>query len=502
MATPGSAEPLSGHDRHNVDRLRTALWSAGYNAEQVSSALGSGEAGVVPAPAQAPVVRRRLPKGAPLSSLIELFLLGMSASRAAAGSALRPLSVAEGVAMGLLVEHDDAIEAAVRIIPHGGLLFACSRAPETRAVDANHVMGVTASSLTLANLTMRPAVELAVDIGTGCGIQALLAARHAARVIAVDVNPAALRFTEFNARLNQVDNVECRQGSYFEPVAGESFDLVVSNPPFIISPETRFLYRDSELSGDEISRRTVITAAAHLRPGGWAQIMVSWIRHDESAWSSVPREWISGLGCDAWIFHASSQTPLAYAASWTHVLDTGDASRQEKALQQWLEYFETLGVESIAYGAILLRRRDGRTWTRAEDLPQDPAGPAGEQLQRLTEAQDFLAGLPDNGALLDAVLVAAASHRLEQLLRPRAGRYSVERASLHLEQPLPFVANVDAFNALLLARFDGRRTVRECIGEAASSSGLADVALRDVETATLPVVRRMVELGFAENAGN
>jgi methylase of polypeptide subunit release factors len=496
------AEPLTEYTATDVDRLRSALWSAGYDADGVGSALGSDEATTVPPPSQVSVVRRRLPPGKPLSTLVELFLLGLRAPHSAAAKALKPLSLDAAVAMGLLRDRGDDVEAGVRIVPHAGLLLACSHTPETRAVDANHVMGVTPSSLTLANLTMRPAVELAVDIGTGCGVQALLAARHCARVIAVDINPVALRFAEFNARLNRIDNIECRLGSYFEPVQNEDFDLIVSNPPFVISPETRFLYRDSELAGDEVSRAVVTEAPAHLRRGGWACIMVSWVRRDRGAWSRVPEEWLSGLGCDAWLLHHSSQTPLAYAGSWTHVLDAGHPDRQEKSLQRWLEYFEGLGVDSIGYGAVLLRRRDGATWTRAEDIPQDPVGPAGEQLGRLTASQDFLDGLPDQASLLDVPLVATNGHRLEQVLRPRAGGYAVERATLHLEQPLPFVANVDAFNILLLARLDGRHTVREAIRETAAGSGRLDVGVDQIEAATLPVVRRMVELGFAASPDN
>ena len=65
-----------------------------------------------------------------------------------------------------------------------------------------------------------------LDIGTGSGLLAVHAAAHADRVVAVDINPRALRFAEFNAALNAVDNVEWREGSLFEPVAGEPCNLI------------------------------------------------------------------------------------------------------------------------------------------------------------------------------------------------------------------------------------------------------------------------------------
>src|SRR5438270_327403 len=80
-------------------------------------------------------------------------------------------------------------------------------------------------------------LDRALDVGTGSGVQALLAARHAREVVATDVNPRALAYAELNAALNGFTNLECRAGSMFEPVAGETFDLITCNAPFVVSPE-------------------------------------------------------------------------------------------------------------------------------------------------------------------------------------------------------------------------------------------------------------------------
>ena len=100
-------------------------------------------------------------------------------------------------------------------------------------------------------------MEAALDLGTGCGIQALLAAKHSARVVATDVNERALAFAAFNAALNGIDVVEFRQGDLFEPVAGERFGLLVANPPYVISPDATYTYRDSGVPRDELCRRIV-----------------------------------------------------------------------------------------------------------------------------------------------------------------------------------------------------------------------------------------------------
>ena len=108
-------------------------------------------------------------------------------------------------------------------------------------------------------------MERALDVGTGNGVQALLIADHSEHVVATDVNPRALGFTELNAALSGLDNVECRRGSLFEPVEGEQFGLITCNAPFVVSPERRWTYRDGSHDGDELSAQIVRESVGHLR---------------------------------------------------------------------------------------------------------------------------------------------------------------------------------------------------------------------------------------------
>ncbi len=168
------------------------------------------------------------------------------------------------------------------------------RRPERRppSWDANHVIGVNPTSVTLSSLTVRLPVRTALDLGTGCGVQALLAARHSVHAVGVDINPRAIRVATFNARLNDIPNAEFRQGDMFERLPQETFDLVVSNPPFVISPESRFLYRDSVLAGDGVCSETVRRVPPLLSEGGFATILCNWASLDGDVewWTRPPTQ--------------------------------------------------------------------------------------------------------------------------------------------------------------------------------------------------------------------
>ena len=493
MASAASAVPHD--DPTSIAQLRSALWSAGYRTARVSEALGADGQHLQPDPTQAILLKRQLPAGESLSTLIRLFILSHPVPAEDAANALAPLTLESAARLGVVsVTEGGEIDGAVRITPYEDFLFACSRVPDIAAVERDHVMGVTGSSINLANLTVRRPVDLTLDLGCGCGFQSLFASRHSSRVVATDINQAAVAFTRFNARLNGVDNIDCREGSFMEPVQGEQFDLIVSNPPFVMSPDSRLLFRDGGMAGDELSRKVLGDVADGLREGGMATVMISWGRKAGDAWDATPRRWIEGKGCDAWILHQVSQPALLHSASWHQNL-AADLPAYERGVQRWTDYIKDLGFDIVAYGSVVLRRRQGTNWIRAEELPEPMVGPASEQLLRMTAAQDLLLATRDRGGLLDERLVLVRGHRLDQTMICVNGSYSVERATLQLTEGLAYRANVDAFNAYLVTRLDGTRTVRDAIREASAAVGPGADG-QEVEAAAMRSVRRMFELGF------
>jgi len=359
-----------GSDREALRALRDALAVAGFTAEGVEERLGTSELSSRPAELAAHL--RRLGGDDPFATLARAFLLDADVAPARLEEATS-LPPARLEALGLVSVEGDRAHGLVRLVPHGEYLVASDAAPDAgEDLPYDHVPGIQSPSVTLAKLAVRRPCRRALDLGTGCGIQGLLAARHAERVVATDVNPRALAFATFNAALNGIDTIDFALGDGFEPVAGERFDLIVANPPYVISPDDSYAYRDSGLPADELCRRFVGEAAAHLEEGGFAHLLVSWALGGlGDDWAAPLRGWVDGSGCDAWLLHYRTSDPVAHAAGWLRPLAESGPDAYAAALDRWLEHLRRLGIGAVAYGAVVLRRRAGANWVRADPLPLD-----------------------------------------------------------------------------------------------------------------------------------
>jgi methylase of polypeptide subunit release factors len=483
---------LSLDDPGLTAELREVLRAAGFDGEGMRAALGSGGELLT---TDAPVHTRRLEGVAPLGTLADLLLLELPVGPDAARRAFAPLALERLDGLGLIEIRANEVCGRVRVVPHDDLLIASDR--RARQDRPDHVAGVHGPSITLSHLTVRAPVETSLDVGTGCGIQGLLAARHSGRVVATDVNERALRFAAFNAQLNGVENIELRAGSFFAPVEGERFGQLTCNPPYVISPEAAFLFRDSGLEGDTVSRQVVERAPERLEEGAFAQMLVSWVVAPGTDWSDAPRSWVEGSGCDAWLLHDSTVDPLTHAAAWLRHEVGNDADAYGAALDRWLAYYDRLGIEQIAVGAMIMRRRSGDNWVLATELPSERLRPASDHILRVFAAQDFLVGLADERELLAERLTRTEHSRLEQRVVYDNGRWTVAEMTLALEDGLGFHAGLDATTGRMLTALDGERTLGDVAGELARAE---DISREEIEQTLVRVASRMLSAGFLVRA--
>jgi methylase of polypeptide subunit release factors len=481
--------------------LGKVLAAAGFTPEGLWSALqpvATDPADVdrlAPDHLEAAVLAHRLASPR-LSSLVRLFLGGSPVAQADAADALHPLGVDTLVEAGLLARNGDCVQAAMRIGWCDGLLV-CHDWQDGRAFDREHVVGVAQASLTLADLTVRrPGVD-ALDVGTGGGVQAFLASTHAQTVTGTDINTRALDLAAFGAALNGLHTLGWREGSMLEPVADETFDLITMNPPFIISPDNTYMWRDAAQSGGVggLCQSLVGEIAHRLRPDGWASMLAGWLHNADDDWSTPVRSWLTGLGCDAWVLRFSSQDPVSYAHTWlaqTEHTSEGFTS----SLDRWLSYYLEHDVEAIATGAIILHRRDGtdeHTW--ADEMPLSPSGPAGEQIQRAFEQRNRLSGMADHSDLLDEVLAPLPGTRLDQTLQRADGAYHPAPTQLWVHPGMTIGAAVPPVALPVILELDGQRPLRDLVTNAVETTGFDP---EEVEDQALAASIRLIELGLVE----
>ncbi|HEY3501506.1 MAG TPA: methyltransferase [Actinocatenispora sp.] len=491
-------EPLLGTD--GVRRLRDALLAAGYTGPALTDRMDDRTAAAVRA-GDAPLVRRWLAGDDPQATLARLFLAGSVEPPARVAAALGGVDVADAVAATLLVPDGDGLRAGVEVHPYGDVdgaeeWWTVADLPANLRggpLPADHVLGVGGASTTLALATRRTPVGTALDLGTGCGVQALHLSRHAGRVTATDLSARALRYAATTAALSGQD-WELLAGDLTAPVAGRRFDLVVSNPPFIVGPAARehFTYRDSGREGDAVCAELIAAMPGLLADGGYAQFLANWIHPAGGDWAQRLADRLAGTGLDAWIVQREVSTPAEYVRMWLADTTAGAPAASAAAAGDWLDWFAAQGIEAVGFGIVTLRAGGHADPTvRIEDVRQ-PTDPIGGLVPEWFDRQDFLRAHP-GPALLSARLRAAESLALhaESALGPDG--WTVRTHRLALSAGARWVEETDELVASVVAGCTGALPLADVLGLLAAAHDLDPAA---VYAAALPVVAGLVERGI------
>jgi hypothetical protein len=579
--------PPWGMDPEGVELLAGDLRALPYTTDAVGDLLGEASTAALDRE-QAEPARRRVAAvlhdpGAPaaeraLAAVVSCWMLGDPVPTGALDAALPGLGAAGAARLNLGWIRGGDFFPVVDLSPystddHGDLWVASDQtALQTRGtLPPWHVLGIGRASLTLAGNVVRRPVARALDLGTGCGIQTLHLLAHAGHVTATDLSDRALDFTAFNLVLNARalglelggdrsealfgpgGRVTLLAGDLLEPVAGQRFDLVVSNPPFVITPRGEAdperptggagdginTYRDGGRPGDRLLAELVAALPGHLEPGGTAQLLGNWEIHgpdadagagaetsaDSSAdpvqdpervagaaspqapgWADRPRHWVPD-GVDAWFIQRDLLDPAGYAETWLQdSSEQHDPARYAAAYRRYLEDFAARGVAVVGFGYLWLRRparpRPGRT--RMEVLEgelQQPLGPAWaaavDRWDLVAEAREASeAGGEDDGAGRGAAALRALHVKVPaDVTEERYQRFGADHPEVILARQgggFRRTARLDTATAGFLAAADGEFTVGQLAGAVAGLLELDEAG----ERALVAAVGELLVEGF------
>ncbi len=448
-------------DSAELEPLRQLLLESNYSYEGIYETLGvpEGEPFKV---GEAQQYLRRLSSGSPLSVLIKLFIIGLGVRLEEAQSALTEPIVQSLLRVGLIERSRSRLSSSKRIQPFEGFFFVVD--PPLIRNQPDDVLGVGPSGRLISSLTIRRPIEKALDLGCGCGLQAMLASRHVQQVLAVDLNPRAVLFTQFNLRLNGIENVQVHQGDLFEPAAGQRFDLIVCNPPYVISPERDLLYRDSGIPINGLVRRILSELPDHLQEGGFGLVGCHWAHREKDEWWRPVYPWVATRSCDVWLTHFSTEEPLNYSLRWNQGLQEEGQRRYKRTVRRWIRWYRHQGITRITAAAVTFRRRAAeRTWMRAATASAPTGENAGEQLQRIFAAHDHLAQLSGADELLHERFRLAAGCQLQLTLCADNDGLQAESAELSSGNGLGVVLRMTGEAGEWIGQLGNGRTLQQAI---------------------------------------
>lgn len=459
----------------DLTHLRRLFAECGYTADGVLSRIGElGQQGLgrnITVPSEHAL------QGAhdPLATLIRLFILQQEVPAA-------DVEFLSNYADGIVQTRGDVAAALVDVRPYGSPddnasgWVVSDLMPSMNGITTptrpDYVLGVSPASTTLAQITMRQKVGSVLDLGTGCGVQSLHLAQHAERVVATDLNARAIELAKMSAELTGVE-IDFREGSLFEPVAGERFDLIVSNPPYVMSPpsDERLTYRETNFSGDGLLKAILEQAGEFLTPGGQLQLLTNWAITGED-WQERIRAWAPTL--DLWVIERERLDKFEYIEMW--LADAGLLGTPEwrGAYERWIAYFDSLGIQEVGMGWVLATNAGRSTpHTRFETWPYAVQQPVGAVLERHQRAVDASL-LPDEELL-------ASRPRLEHVEQETLGEPGAEDPAhivLRQQTGLRRGTKLDTASAAVFGALDGELTLDQVIYAVAAILDVDELQLR------------------------
>jgi methylase of polypeptide subunit release factors len=407
----------------------------------------------------------------PIDVLIRLFLDGEMVQDAAVRGLLPEGAIESLLALNLVAPAPGVPAgwlSTVLIYPGFGLMMTSDRAPAPNLSNAPLppdavYPAVIDNTREFINALPETPCEALLDIGTGSGIAALLAAsRYARHAWGADITARAVHFAEFNRRLNGLVNASFLEGDMYAPVEGMTFDRIVAHPPYVPAAKTRLIYRDGGEDGEQILRRAVEGLPRFLRPGGSFRAMAMAADCEGETFEQRIRKWLGA---------SEAEFDLVLVSYWLRepaqfIANTrahGDVPADETLYLE--ELWKRRKVQFLLHSGILLRRF-AETRPAVTARVQKGSGMTREHIEWLLDWEararnpasfEWLMGLRPSIAPQCRLVVQHCVHE---------GRFVARDYALSCPSPFDSDCRVEPWLAALISGCDGRKTVRDHLEEA------------------------------------
>ncbi|MGJ8694834.1 MAG: methyltransferase [Verrucomicrobiaceae bacterium] len=474
-------------DEWNPEAFLDDLKAGGYSIELLG--LSSG--------ASLEIAKIR-PKSQEQEVLSRLFLAGEGVSESEVRQSL-PRSYQSIRELGLLVSTGGTVASKLRIRPvdecYVGEDFPRVLGERDDEISTEFVMGVAPTTRMLRRLIPNFPRQRVLDLCCGGGWLALMERGSGAEVVATDLSERCLEVARFNERLAGVE-VDWRRGPWFDPVNGETFDLIVSNPPFVQSPGGGSMALDTP-SEEEPLGVILGQIGDHLNPGGVGCVLLNWQFGDEEHWDEIPRSLIPGQGLEVLLFEVKRHDPASYAEHWIRQDIRFNSSEKRAAeIERWVEYLRARGSVGVSSGFVLVRKCEiGREWFLSESRELEQLGPdTAEEMRRVFENQAWLKEGDNEGGILDARFEAICGVRKEvvSVLKPEG--WEVEVLRLISPGRIMYDGHIDEPLLFLLEELGQGRTARSVLKSLAKMIGVSRPG--DLEVGVKNLVGELVGRGL------
>lgn len=460
-------------------KVRTLLSQCRYQEEALEELTGFINPPKLPGPSE-PSAKSPFSQTSALTGLVQCFFLGHPIDAAVAGDSWPAWFLDLCLDCGLLEPEKGHLRPRALLVPCVGFLVAS----DLHDGSQDRVLPVNPPARHLLNFSIRCPVDSALDLCSGNALHAIVAAQFSGHVTTSDVNSRAGEFARFNAALNDVIDLECLTGNGFETVEGRTYDLILCNPPFVISPDTELIYQNTEQELDHFCRQLTWEAPEHLNEGGFFQMICEWVELEGEPWQDRIANWVKGSGCDTWVIHANRELPESYTHRHTR--------EDRKSTERWTAFFRKHGVNSVHGGLLTMRRRsDGKAWLRIDPLEKAVSAPVGEALLQGFASQDVLEKDDDHLRTVRPRISTAV--QLEEKSHWDGHGWQPGQTIIRLMEGLPGSAGMDATTLDFLRHSDGEQTVAELIAGFAERHHLE---VEQVQEKGLNLVRQLIYGGF------